>query len=87
MAGTINIKKHCLVVDGIAYTGTKSTIVNMLCDYWFDNRVLYYQKKYTYPVRMSTYSDEFTIEELHKDAVQVLFDRFSKQYEHYIMYR
>jgi hypothetical protein len=80
---------YCLVKDGIAYEGSKSTIVRKLCTFSIENGVLYLDPpKYSRgeKSKITEYHTDWTEEEVFNDAIQVLFRYlvYSRGYECYI---
>jgi len=74
--GTITIKERCLVKEGFAYIGTKEDIVNQICTFRIDeNRKLHFKFKRFPEEQLIGFSDEFTEEEMYKEAYKYLYNR------------
>jgi hypothetical protein len=86
-ANNIITLSYCLVKDGKAYEGTKEQIVLQICNFEFINRRLVVHFPYwCLPVRLHTYSKEWTEHEMNCDAIVIIFDRLINNYG-YRMYR
>lgn len=55
----------------------KADIVNQIFTWRFEGRTLITQAKYYAEERNVTFSDEYTDEEMHKEAVKYMFDRLT----------
>jgi hypothetical protein len=87
--GTITTYGHCLVYDSITYTGTKRDIVGRCYDYYkviptssgFDVEC---KIKHRVPIKIHSYSNEFTYEEVVSDVIIHLFNLLIRNgYKHY----
>jgi hypothetical protein len=56
---------------------SKADIVNQIFTWKFDGRTLVMKAKYYTEERNTTYSDEYTDEEMHNEAVKYMFDRLT----------
>jgi len=82
--GTITTKEHCIVDDGIAYTGSREDIVREKYTWRFDeNGTLCAKQKYHYEIKLHSYGESFSEEERERDVIDVLFNRLTTQYKHY----
>jgi hypothetical protein len=76
MPGQITTHSHCAVINNGAYEGTKAEIVNQLYEYSIGkDRVLRAKFIGRVTITFHSYQDEFTDEEMHKDAIEFLYSK------------
>ena len=76
--GTITTYSYCVTKNNVAWTGTKSEIINQICKFSFDSkgRLKYTFKGYPEQIGIS-FSDEFTPEEISKETIKFLFQQLT----------
>lgn len=75
---------YCVVKEDKVYTGTKSEIVHQMCSFRVDeNRILYYTIHGYKEVKLHSYNKEFSVQEIEKNVIDVLFRILIKKYEGY----
>lgn len=86
MAGSITIKRRCLVDGNLAYTGTKEEIVHQLCKIRFDkHNTLYYKRPFMKEVKIHSYSSEWSQAKRYRDAINVVYNKLLSSYDEYTM--
>ena len=70
---------YCAVKDGRAFTGSKEEVLGQVCSFQIDKyRRLFAHFEGYDNQQYHSYSDEYTAEEAHADAVNFLFSELSK---------
>ena len=82
---TVTTYKHCAVKNGVTIEGSKTEIIATIAPFTLNNRLLKANIIGYTPQTYHSYNNEWSFEEMHKDAIKFLFNQLPKY--GYSMYR
>jgi hypothetical protein len=76
MVGTVTTHSYCVVKDGKAFEGSRENILSQICKYRIDeNRRVHVKFDGYTEVRLISYAEVFTYDEICKDMIEVIFSK------------
>ena len=83
------MQTFCVVKDDKFFIGTKSEIINQVCEFTIDQlRRVHFQFTGFKREQLISYSEEYTEEEMRKDCINLLFNRLERyNYKVFVNYR